>query len=64
MNTRHPSKSRRGRAAFFLRIGQVKQATERRCQYTMPLFSLALILDADGTLNDGARRELLTGRAA
>jgi len=35
---------------FFLRIGQVKTASERRCEHTMPLFPLALILDADGTL--------------
>ena len=46
--------SRRARATFFLRIGQTKRATERRCQFTMPLFPLALILQADGTLADRA----------
>lgn len=40
---------------FFLRIGQVKTASERRCQVTAPLFPLALILDADGTLAADAR---------
>ena len=40
---------------FFQRIGQVKTATERRCQFTEPLFPLWLILDADGTLADDAR---------
>lgn len=41
-------------AAFFLRIGQVKTVTERRCEWTAPLFPLALILDADGTLAQAA----------
>jgi hypothetical protein len=40
---------------FFLRIGQVKTSSERRCEWTMPLFPLPLILDADGTLAEDAR---------
>lgn len=34
---------------FFVRIGQIGQATERD-ERTLPLFPLWLILDADGTL--------------
>jgi len=43
------------RSAFFMRVAQVKTSTERRCEWTQPLFPLALILDADGTLADRAR---------
>lgn len=42
-------------AKFFVRIGQTGRATEQRDTYTRPLFSLALILDADGTLADDAK---------
>lgn len=48
-------KSRSAHFAFFQRIGQVKQATGRRCEHTEPLFPLWLILDADGALDEGAR---------
>ena len=37
-------------ARFFLRIGQHGRATEQKDTQTMPLFPLALILQADGTL--------------
>jgi hypothetical protein len=41
-------------ARFFLRIGQTGRATEPRDPYTMPLFSLPLIMAAEGLLSDGA----------
>lgn len=50
--------ARRARSRFFLRIAKVKRATERRCEYTMPLFSLLSILEAEGTLSDVAKRIL------
>jgi len=50
-----PANYLRARATFFVRVAQVKTATERRCEHTMPLFPLALILEADGTLADLAR---------
>jgi hypothetical protein len=43
---------------FFLRVGQVGRASEITDTYTRPLFSLALILEADGTLAADARRVL------
>jgi hypothetical protein len=42
-------KSKRARAEFFVRVGQVGRRS-RRCEQTLPLFPLWLILDADGTL--------------
>ena len=39
----------RARGEFFLKIGAVGKANER-CEHTLPLFPLWLILDADGTL--------------
>jgi len=38
------------RAQFFLRIGQIKTVSERRCEWTGSLFPLVLILEVDGTL--------------
>jgi hypothetical protein len=52
MNIRPPTPAAlrdRARSAFHVRIGQVGRAT-RRCERTLPLFPLVLILDADGTL--------------
>ena len=46
----------KARSRFMLRIGQVKRATERRCEWTMPLFPLIFILEADGTLSEKARQ--------
>ena len=39
----------RARGHFFIRVGGVGRATHR-CEHTLPLFPLWLILDADGTL--------------
>lgn len=40
-------------STFFVRIGQIGRAAEaHRDDYTLPLFPLWLILDADGTLAD------------
>jgi hypothetical protein len=51
--------SRRARSAFFVRIGGVaRTARAKRCDHTLPLFPLWLILDADGTL-PGSLRELV-----
>lgn len=41
----------RARRGFHARIGQHGRATHR-CEHTLPLFPLVLILDADGTLAD------------
>lgn len=38
-----------------VRVGGVGRSS-RRCEYTRPLFPLVLILDADGTLRNDARR--------
>lgn len=56
----HTSKSAKdkGQAAigkFFLRIGQVKASEPWRDEWTIPLFQLPLIMDAEGTLSDDAR---------
>lgn len=40
---------------FFLRIGQIKASQPWRDEWTIPLFSLSLILDAEGTLSQDAR---------
>jgi hypothetical protein len=40
---------RRAADAFFLRVDEVGE-TARRCERTLPLFPLVLILAADGTL--------------
>jgi hypothetical protein len=50
---RHSAASR-----FFIRIGQVGRASEPRDPYTLPLFPLVLILDADGSLAADARHLL------
>jgi hypothetical protein len=39
-----------------VRVGQVGRTSRRvRCEHTMPLFPLVLILDADGALRDDTR---------
>lgn len=53
---RRRTPSVRAREAFMLRVGQVgRSARRRRCEHTLPLFALVLILDADGTLAPAAR---------
>lgn len=47
-------KRERAMHTFMVRIGQHGRATQR-CEHTAPLFPLALILDADGTLRDEAK---------
>lgn len=41
---------RQAAARFFVGIARQRKASEKRCQWTEPLFPLWLILDADGTL--------------
>lgn len=46
-----------GRAAaarFFIRIGQAGQAAPKRDEYTLPLFGLPLILEAEGLMSRNA----------
>lgn len=46
----------RAMSSFMLRVGQIgRTAARKRCEYTLPLFPLVLILDADGTLASDAR---------
>ncbi len=45
---------RTARRDFFLRVEQVG-TQDTRCQHTLPLFPLWLILEADGTLSEDAR---------
>lgn len=47
-------------ARFFVRVGQAGRARSIRDPFTRPLFSLALILDAEGMLAAQAR-QLVTG---
>lgn len=53
LKTADDQKARDARRYFFLRVEQVG-AQDTRCQWTLPLFPLALILEADGTLADDA----------
>lgn len=47
----HENLSKSARRDFFLRVEQVGQVQDAlRDDYTLPLFPLWLILDADGTL--------------
>jgi len=47
---------RRAIRTFMVRVGQVGRTSRRiRCEHTMPLFPLVLILDADGSLREDAR---------
>jgi len=39
---------------FFLRIGQIKASQPWRDEWTIPLFSLPLIMDAEGKLAEDA----------
>ena len=47
--------SRTVRSTFFMRVAQVGHADDRFDRVTLPLFPLALILEADGTLADRAK---------
>lgn len=50
------TKAERARAVFFARVGSAGYADDRkRDDYTLPLFPLWLILEADGTLSQDAR---------
>lgn len=48
-------RSQRARGGFHARVGQVGRSTHR-CEHTVPLFPLVLILDADGSLAAEAKR--------
>jgi hypothetical protein len=52
-----PTKAQKAAGRFFMGVGRVKAADENRWkdEWTAPLFSLALILDAEGTLADDAK---------
>ena len=51
-----PNRFEKVSARFFLRIGQVgRTADGLRDDYTLPLFPLVLILQADGTLAHDAK---------
>jgi len=55
---------KRAIATFMVRVGQVgRTARRKRCEHTLPLIPLVLILDADGTLR-GDARELVERIAA
>ena len=56
-NSRTPLERRkRAISSFMVRVGQVDRTSRRvRCEHTYPLFPLALILDADGSLRADAR---------
>ena len=54
MNT-PDKKQQKAIGKFFLRIGQVKASEPWRDEWTIPLFSLPLIMDAEGMLADDAR---------
>lgn len=54
--------ARRSSARFFLGVGRAARASRQRDEYTLPLFSLPLIMEAEGLLARDARH--LTGRAA
>lgn len=47
-------RAQRARGGFHARVGQVGRSTHR-CEFTLPLFPLVLILDADGTLTEEAK---------
>lgn len=47
--------AKKAAAKFFLRIGQVQASQPWRDEWTAPLFSLPLILEADGTLAEDAK---------
>lgn len=51
-------KSKVAAATFMVRVGQVGRSTEIRDTFTRPLFSLAMILEADQTLSESAARAL------
>lgn len=59
MSERKPTPAERAqhaRGAFMVRVGQVgRTARNQRCEHTLPLIPLVLILDADGTLAADAR---------
>lgn len=51
---RKRTKAQHAAARFFVRVGQVGEATSRD-ERTLPLFPLWLILDADGTLAEDCK---------
>lgn len=55
--------NRSATSRFFLGVGLVARIDERRDRDTLPLFPLALILEADGALASGARH-LVSDEAA
>jgi len=61
--THKPDKSQKAVGRFFMGIGRVKAADENRWkdEWTAPLFSLALILDAEGTLANDAHKLVSDG---
>lgn len=48
-------RARRASARFFLRTAQAGTAAKQYDEWTLPLFPLPLILDAEGTLSADAR---------
>lgn len=52
-----PDKAQKAVGRFFMGVGRIKAQTENRWvdEWTAPLFSLPLILDAEGTLAQDAR---------
>lgn len=52
---------RKARARFFMGVGQAGTRPHPWCEYTMPLFSLAMILDTEGWLADDAKPLLENG---
>lgn len=60
-----PNKFAKASARFFIRVGQVGRVDDRkRDDFTLPLFPLTLILDADGTLAADARHLIPGGPKA
>jgi hypothetical protein len=49
-------RTRRAAGRFFVRIGQTSRATEPRDPFTIPLFPLWLLMDAEGLLANDALR--------
>ena len=51
-------------ARFFLRIGQAGRAAKVYDEYSLPLFSLPLLMDAEGMLAPDARHLVLSDGGA
>lgn len=52
--------ARKVQARFFLKIGQAGRAAAPRDPFTLPLFGLPLILEAEGLLRDGHEANYLS----